>query len=65
MNWRRIAHVPFWNIWVTMAPQIYDGQIFDAYTLMCDLIRSAWNRIIIEGLGQKADSVLRNGDNES
>ena len=26
---------------------IYDGQIFDAYTLMCDLIRSAKNRIII------------------
>ena len=26
---------------------IYDGQIFDAYTLMCDLIRSARNRIII------------------
>ncbi|MDE6206225.1 MAG: virulence RhuM family protein [Muribaculaceae bacterium] len=26
---------------------IYDGQIFDAYTLMCDLIRSAKNRIIL------------------
>ena len=26
---------------------IYDGQIFDAYTLMCDLIRSARNRIIM------------------
>ena len=26
---------------------IFDGQIFDAYTLMCDLIRSATNRIII------------------
>ena len=26
---------------------IYDGQIFDAYTLMCDLIRSAATRIII------------------
>ena len=26
---------------------IYDGQIFDAYTLMCDLIRSAQRRIII------------------
>ena len=26
---------------------IYDGQIFDAYTLMCDLIRSAKNRIIM------------------
>ena len=26
---------------------IYDGQIFDAYTLMCDLIRSARSRIII------------------
>ncbi|MDE6237742.1 MAG: virulence RhuM family protein [Muribaculaceae bacterium] len=26
---------------------IYDGQIFDAYTIMCDLIRSAKNRIII------------------
>ena len=26
---------------------IYDGQIFDAYTLICDLIRSAKNRIII------------------
>ncbi|MDE5663692.1 MAG: virulence RhuM family protein [Muribaculaceae bacterium] len=26
---------------------IYDGQIFDAYTLMCDLIRSARNRIVI------------------
>ena len=26
---------------------IYDGQIFDAYTLVCDLIRSARNRIII------------------
>lgn len=26
---------------------IYDGQIFDAYTLMCDIIRSAKNRIII------------------
>ena len=26
---------------------IYDGQIFDAYTLMCDLIRSAKSRIII------------------
>ena len=26
---------------------VFDGQIFDAYTLMCDLIRSARNRIII------------------
>ena len=26
---------------------VFDGQIFDAYTLMCDLIRSAGNRIII------------------
>ena len=26
---------------------VFDGQIFDAYTLMCDLIRSAKNRIII------------------
>ena len=26
---------------------IFDGQIFDAYTLMCDLIRSATSRIII------------------
>ena len=26
---------------------IYDGQIFDAYNLMCDLIRSAKNRIIV------------------
>ena len=26
---------------------IFDGQIFDAYTLMCDLIRSAKNRIIV------------------
>ena len=26
---------------------IYDGQIFDAYSLMCDLIRSAKSRIII------------------
>ena len=26
---------------------IYDGQIFDAYTLMCDLIRSAATRVII------------------
>jgi hypothetical protein len=26
---------------------IYDGQIFDAYTLMCDLIRSAKRRIIM------------------
>ena len=26
---------------------IFDGQIFDAYTLMCDLIRSAKTRIII------------------
>ena len=26
---------------------IYDGQIFDAYTLMCDLIRSAQRRIIM------------------
>ena len=26
---------------------IYDGQIFDAYTLMCDLIRSARNRIVM------------------
>ncbi len=26
---------------------IYDGQIFDAYTLMCDLIRSATRRIIM------------------
>ena len=26
---------------------IYDGQIFDAYTLMCDFIRSARNRIIM------------------
>ena len=26
---------------------VFDGQIFDAYTLMCDFIRSAKNRIII------------------
>lgn len=26
---------------------IFDGQIFDAYTLMCDLIRSAKNRIVM------------------
>ena len=26
---------------------VFDGRIFDAYTLMCDLIRSAKNRIII------------------
>ena len=26
---------------------IYDGQIFDAYTLICDLIRSAQKRIIV------------------
>ena len=26
---------------------IFDGQIFDAYNLMCDLIRSAKNRIIV------------------
>ncbi|MBD5194349.1 MAG: virulence RhuM family protein [Bacteroides sp.] len=26
---------------------VFDGQIFDAYTLMCDFIRSANNRIII------------------
>ena len=26
---------------------IFDGQIFDAYTLMCDLIRSAKTRIIM------------------
>ena len=26
---------------------IYDGQIFDAYTLMCDLIRSAKSRIVM------------------
>ncbi|MDE7179887.1 MAG: virulence RhuM family protein [Muribaculaceae bacterium] len=26
---------------------VFDGQIFDAYTLMCDLIRSAKSRIII------------------
>ena len=26
---------------------IFDGQIFDAYTLMCDLIRSAQKRIVV------------------
>lgn len=25
----------------------FNGQIFDAYALMCDLVRSAWNRIVV------------------
>lgn len=40
---------------------IYDGQIFDAYTLMCDLIRSAKSRIIMVD-NYIDDSVLRQLD---
>ncbi len=40
---------------------IFDGQIFDAYTLMCDLIRSAKNRIIMVD-NYIDDSVLRQLD---
>lgn len=40
---------------------IYDGQIFDAYTLMCDLIRSAKKRIIMVD-NYIDDSVLRQLD---
>ena len=40
---------------------VFDGQIFDAYTLMCDLIRSAGNRIII-GDNYIDDSVFRQLD---
>ncbi len=40
---------------------IYDGQIFDAYTLMCDLIRSAKRRIIMVD-NYIDDSVLRQLD---
>ncbi len=40
---------------------IFDGQIFDAYTLMCDLIRSAKSRIIMVD-NYIDDSVLRQLD---
>ncbi len=40
---------------------IYDGQSFDAYTLMCDLIRSAKSRIIMVD-NYIDDSVLRQLD---
>ncbi len=40
---------------------IYDGEIFDAYALMCDLIRSAKSRIIIVD-NYIDDSVLRQID---
>ncbi len=40
---------------------IFDGQIFDAYNLMCDLIRSARSRIIIVD-NYIDDSVLRQLD---
>ncbi|MDE6335487.1 MAG: virulence RhuM family protein [Muribaculaceae bacterium] len=40
---------------------IFDGQIFDAYTLMCDLIRSAKSRIIMVD-NYMDDSVFRQLD---
>ncbi len=40
---------------------IFDGQIFDAYTLMCDLIRSAKSHIILVD-NYIDDSVLRQLD---
>ena len=39
----------------------YDGQIFDAYTLMCDLVRSARRRVVVVD-NYADDSVLRQLD---